>query len=248
MRFADRIVLVIGGNSGIGLAAAEGFAREGASVFLTGRDPATLKVAAARIPGATAIRADIADLDSLDPVLAQIAERHGRIDVLFVNAGVGGFAPFRAVTPAMWDQVHGVNLRGSFFAAQKAIALMRRGGSIVITGSIGAEAAVLGNVTYAASKAGLRAVGRILAAELVSEGIRVNIVSPGPIETPLLHRNDGMSAEAVEALRGQMIAAVPMKRMGEAEEVAKAVLFLASDDASFITGVDLYVDGGCLEL
>lgn len=248
MRFRDKVVVVIGGNSGIGLAAAAGFAAEGGQVVITGRDPRTLDAAAKEIGGALAIRSDIADLASLDAVMAAVRERHGRIDVLFVNAGIGVFASVREVTEAVWDQVHDVNLKGCFFAAQKALPLISKGGSIVFTGSIGAVLGVPGNAIYAAAKAGLRAVARIYATELVKEGIRVNVVSPGPTETPIINRNVGMSAEAVDGLRQMMIAAVPMHRMGRAEEVAKAVLFLSSDDASFITGVDLFVDGGCVEL
>ena len=248
MRFDQKIALVIGGNSGIGLAAAQGLAREGATIFLTGRDPATLAAAEREIPGATAFQADIADLDSLVPVVDAIRERHGRIDVLMVNAGVGGFATVRDATPEIWDRIHGVNLRGAFFAVQKALPLMGKGGSIVLTGSIGGVLGLPGNVVYAAAKAGLRAVGRNLATELVAEGIRVNVVSPGPTETPIINRNPGMDAGAVSAMRAMMIDAVPMKRMGEADEVAKAMLFLASDEASFITGIDLFVDGGCVEL
>jgi NAD(P)-dependent dehydrogenase (short-subunit alcohol dehydrogenase family) len=249
VRFTDKIALVIGGNSGIGRAIAVGLAREGAHVFITGREPATLAQVQAELgPSATALRADMADPASLDPVVDAIRERHGRLDVLMVNAGVGGFAPVRAVTPELWDSIHAVNLRGAFFATQRSLPLLGRGGSIVITGSIGGVLAIPGNVAYAASKAGLRAVTRTLAVELVGEGIRVNMVSPGPTETPIINRNPGMSAEAVAALRQRMTAAVPMKRMGEAEEVARAALFLASSDASFITGVDLYVDGGCVEL
>lgn len=248
MRFDRKIALVIGGNSGIGLAAAQGLAREGATVFLTGRDPATLAAAERDIAGATAFQADIADLDNLAPVVEAIRDRHGRIDVLMVNAGVGGFATVRDATPEIWDRIHGVNLRGAFFAVQKVLPLMGKGGSIVLTGSIGGVLGLPGNVVYAAAKAGLRAVGRNLASELVAEGIRVNVVSPGPTETPIIDRNPGMDAGAVSAMRAMMIDAVPMKRMGEADEVAKAMLFLASDEASFITGIDLFVDGGCVEL
>ena len=248
MRFTDKIVLIVGGNSGIGLAAAKGFAREGALVCLTGRDQATLDQAALEIDGSTVFRADVADTESMVPVVEAIRQSHGHIDVLFVNAGVGAFAPVREVTRELWDHIHDVNLRGCFFAVQKALPLMTRGGSIVVTGSIGSLAGVPGNAIYAASKAGLRAIVRILATELVSEGIRVNMVSPGPTETPLINRNVGMDAAAVENLRQVMISVVPMKRMGEPDEVARPVLFLASDEASFITGVDLFVDGGCLEL
>ncbi|MFC3444134.1 SDR family oxidoreductase [Sphingobium rhizovicinum] len=248
MRFKDKVVLVVGGNSGIGLASAQAFAAEGGVVRLTGRDQATIDAAVAGIAGARGYRADIADLDAMEAVITDIAARDGRIDTLFVNAGVGGFAPLRDLTPADWDHVHGVNLRGCVFAIQKALRLMSRGGSIVATGSIGGHAFVPGNTAYAAAKGGLYAALKVIAGELVGEGIRVNLVSPGPIETPLLHRNPGMSDKDVDSLRDAMIAAVPMKRMGRAEEVARAVLFLASDEASFITAANLFVDGGTLEL
>lgn len=247
MRFGGRAVLVVGGNSGIGLAAARAFAGEGAAVFLTGRDPDTLARAEAAIPGARSFRAEVADVASLRPVLDGIRAAHGRLDVLFVNAGIGVFRPAREVTPELWDEVHGVNLRGCFFAVQQALPLMGRGGAIVVTGSIGGAASVAGNVVYGAAKAGLRHVVRILATELVADGIRVNMVSPGPVETPIINRS-GLPPEAVEEVRRQMVANIPMGRMGEADEVARPVLFLASDEASFITGVDLYVDGGCMEL
>jgi NAD(P)-dependent dehydrogenase (short-subunit alcohol dehydrogenase family) len=249
MRFKDKVAVVIGGNSGIGLAAAQAFAAEGAKLVITGRDPSTLDSAASQLgPGTLALRADVADLAATDRVMQAVRERHGRIDALLVNAGVGTFAPVREVTELLWDQVHGINLKGCFFAAQKALPLMGRGSAIVFTGSIGSVLALPGNSIYAAAKAGLRAAARILAAELVAEGIRVNVVSPGPTETPILRRNVGMDPAVEHALRQQMIAHTPMKRMGEANEIAKAVLFLASSDASFITGVDLFVDGGVLEL
>ena len=248
-RFENKVVVVFGGNSGIGLAAARDFAAEGAQVVITGRDARTLEAAAQEIgPGTMAIRSDIADLAALDELYAQVRARHGRIDALFVNAGVGGFVPAAAVTPEFWDSVHSVNLRGCFFAAQKALPLMGRGGAIVFTGSIGSQLAAPGNVTYAAAKAGLRAVARNFAAELLPQGIRVNMVSPGATETPILYRNPGMDDKAVEGLRQMMITNTPMKRMGTPGEIARAVLFLSSDEASFITGVDLFVDGGVIEL
>ncbi|MBD3729638.1 MAG: SDR family oxidoreductase [Sphingomonadales bacterium] len=247
-RFAGKNVLVLGGNSGIGLAAAKGFAAEGAQVRLTGRDPATIASAVAAIPGAQGHRADIADLDAMAALFATIAEDDGAVDVLFVNAGIGGFAPLAEITPDYWDSVHAINLRGCVFAVQQAVRLMGQGGAVVLTGSIGAHTALPGNITYAAAKAGLHAAMKTMARELVGQGIRVNMVSPGPTETPLLHRNPGMDAAAVDQLRSMMIAAVPMGRMGEADEVARAVLFLASQEASFITGANLFVDGGALEL
>ena len=247
MRFTDKVVLIIGGNSGIGLAAARLFAAEGGKLVITGRDPKTL-AGAVEDTGALGVRCDVADLATLDDCMARVRDAYGRIDVLFVNAGIGAFAPVREITPQLWDEIHTVNLKGCFFAAQKALPLMSRGGSIVVTGSVGAEAAVPGNAVYAASKAGLRAATRILGVELLPDGIRVNMVSPGPTETPIINRNIDMPPEAVDALRQIMINAVPMKRMGEAYEIARAVLFLASEEASFINGVDLLVDGGCMEL
>ena len=247
MRFDGKNVAILGGNSGIGRAAAIGFAAEGARLAITGRDAGTLEQVAAAT-GALAIRSDIASIADSQATLRTVREALGPLDVLFVNAGTGGFAPVAEVTPELWDGLHQVNLRGCFFACQAALPHLRDGGSIVVTGSIGSVLAVPGNVAYASAKAGLRAVVRILATELLPRRIRVNMVSPGPTETPLLHRNPGLSAAQVDGLRQQMIAAVPMQRMGEPDEVARAVLFLASAEASFITGVDLFVDGGCVEL
>ena len=154
MRFSDKVALVFGGNSGIGLAAAQAFAAEGARVVITGRDPKTLASAAERIgPGTLALQSDISSLADLDALYAEVGAKHGRVDVLFVNAGVGTFAPVREVTPERWDEVHQVNLRGAFFAAQKALPLMSRGGAIVFTGSIGSVLAAPGNAIYAAAKA-----------------------------------------------------------------------------------------------
>ena len=248
MRFAGKNVVVIGGNSGIGRAAAEAFAGEGGWVAIAGRDEATLAETQQSIGGDTlAMQADIADLDSLDAFYAEVGKRRGAIDVLFVNAGIGEFIPFEMLTAGKWDAIQAVNLRGCVFAAQKALPLIREGGAIVFTGSIGAVLAVPGNAAYAASKAGLRAAARVLAAELLPRRIRVNMVSPGCTETPIINRS-GLPREAVDGMREAMIANTPMHRMGEPAEIARAVLFLASSEASFITGIDLYVDGGAVEL
>jgi NAD(P)-dependent dehydrogenase (short-subunit alcohol dehydrogenase family) len=244
-RFLGKVAVVVGGNSGIGLASARAFASEGARVVITGRDADTLRAAAADIGhDAVSYRSDVADLAQIDTLFRQLARAPGRIDVLFVNAGVGAFLPIEAVTEADWDRVHAINLKGAFFTVQKALPLMSKGSSIVLTGSIGALKGLPTGSVYAASKAGLRALGRSLAAELVGRGIRVNVVSPGPVETPIIHRTGGLPPEAVPAMREQMIANTPMKRMGAPEEVAAAVLFLASDAAGFVTGVDFLVDGG----
>ncbi len=248
MRFKDKIVLVLGGNSGMGLAAAQAFAAEGGRVHLTGRDQTTIDSAVASIPGATGYQSDISDPAATEQVVKAIEDTDGRIDVLYINAGVGGFAPLRDITEEAWDHTHSINLRGCVFALQKAVRIMGKGGSVVVTGSIGAHGALEGNGAYAAAKAGLFMAMKVFAKELVAEGIRVNVVSPGPIDTPLLYRNPGMTDEQVAGLKDMMIANIPMKRMGESEEVAKAVLFLASDDASFISGANLFVDGGLIEL
>ncbi len=245
MRFDGKCVVILGGNAGIGLAAARLFRAEGAKLALTGRNPATL-AAAAQECEALGIVSDMGDPAASRAAMAEIAEGLGGIDVLFVNAGVGGFAPVGDVTEQFWDDIHAVNLRGAFFAIQAALPLVRDGGSIVITGSIGSLSAVPGNVAYAAAKAGVRAMARILAVELLPRKIRVNLVSPGPTDTEIFKRD--ASAVEIAGLQEFFKGVVPEGRMGEPEEVARAVLFLASSEASFINGVDLFVDGGCVEL
>lgn len=245
MRFADKCVVVLGGNAGIGLAAARMFRAEGAKLALTGRNAATLAAAAEECE-ALGIVSDMGQVGQTDAAMAEIAEALGGIDVLFVNAGVGGFAPVADVTEDFWDGIHDVNLRGAFFAMQRALPLLRDGGAIVVTGSIGSVAAVPGNAAYAAAKAGLRAVVRIMARELLPRRIRVNMVSPGPTDTEIFKR-DASPAE-IAGIKDMMAGVVPIGRMGTSEEIASAVLFLASREAAFINGIDLYVDGGCIEL
>ena len=244
-RFVDRCVLVLGGNAGIGLAAARLFRAEGAKLAVTGRNEESLRAVAEELD-ALAIRSDIGSLVETKAALAEVADALGGIDVLCVNAGIGGFAVVPDVTEAFWDEIHSVNLRGAFFAIQQALPLMRDGGAIVITGSIGSISAIAGNVVYAAAKAGVRAMARILGKELLPRGIRVNVVSPGPTDTEIFKRD--ASAQEIAAMREMFAGVVPIGRMGESEEVARAILFLASAEASFINGVDLYVDGGCVEL
>ena len=244
-RFSGKNVVVIGGNSGIGLAAARAFAKEGAQVVITGRSPQTLQSAAQEIGhGAVAIRSDVGDVAQIGQLFTQLSAQLGHIDVLFVNAGIGAFQFIEKVTEQDWDNIHGVNLKGVFFSVQRALPLLRKGSSIVLTGSIGGLKGIPTGSVYAASKAGLRALGRCFAAELVGKGIRVNVVSPGPTDTPIIGRTAGLPPQAIPAIREQMIRNVPMHRMGTAEEVAAAVLFLASDESSFVTGIDFLVDGG----
>jgi NAD(P)-dependent dehydrogenase (short-subunit alcohol dehydrogenase family) len=245
MRFDNQCVVILGGNSGIGLAAARMFRAEGAKLAITGRNAETLSATAQELD-ALGIRSDMGVVADSEAAMAEIAEALGGIDILFVNAGVGGFAPVPEVTEEFWDGIHNVNLRGAFFAIQKALPLLRDGGSIVITGSIGSVAAVPGNVAYAAAKAGLRAMARIIGKELLPRKIRVNMVSPGPTDTEIFKRE--ASAEEIAGMKDMLSGVVPLGRMGTSEEIARAVLFLASAEASFINGVDLFVDGGCVEL
>lgn len=243
-RFANKVALVTGGNSGIGLAVARGMVDEGAKVVIVGRNAATVASSAAALGAAArGIVADTSRLADLDRVIAATREfGGGRIDVVFANAGVGTFGPLAATTEAMWDTTFDINVKGVYFTVQKAAALMRPGGAIVLNASVAAgKGNPLGSV-YGASKAAVRSFGRTMAAELVERGIRVNVVSPGPIETPIFDR--AMTPQQVAELKVAWAAKNPMKRFGTTDEVTATVLFLASDAASYITGVDLLVDGG----
>lgn len=244
-RFAGKLVVIIGGNSGIGLACARAFADEDAQVVITGRDADSL-AAVERELGSRVVtyRSDISDLRQIELLFANISETLGRIDILLVNAGVLSNSPIDSVTEEQWDRVVDTNLKGAFFCIKCALPLLSAGSAIVLTGSTAARKAVPTASVYGASKAGLRSIGLSLAAELMDRGIRVNVVSPGPTDTPIFDRVFGGSAQAAATLRKQQIALMPMKRMGTSTEVASAVLFLASSEASFITGVDLLVDGG----
>ena len=244
-RFQDKVVLVIGGNSGIGLACVTAFAAEGAQVVLTGRNPQTLRAAADSIePNGLAIRADITDLAQHENVTRAVVDRFGHLDVLFVSAGGGGVGAIEEVTPELWDSAFAVNLKGAYFLIQKSLPLMRPGSSIVLTSSLAARKTLPGLSVYSAAKAAVSSLARTLGAELVGRGIRVNVVTPGPIDTPLLDRTPGLSSAQAEQIRQHVASSNPMKRWGSAEEVARAVLFLASSEASFITGTDTVVDGG----
>jgi len=243
-RFEGKVALVTGGNSGIGLAVAQGLVDEGARVVIVGRNAETV-ANSARALGASAhgVVADTARGADLDRVIAATREfGGGRLDLVFANAGVVAFGPLAATTESMWDTMFDINVKGVYFTVQKAAALMGKGGAIVLNASVAAGKGNVGSSVYAASKAAVRSFGRTIANELVERGIRVNVVSPGPIETALFDRTQ--NAEQVIAIKAAMLARNPMKRFGTSDEVAAAVLFLASDAASFITGVDLLVDGG----
>lgn len=245
-RFDGKVALVTGGNSGMGLVVATKLVEEGARVVISGRDSASLDAAVATLGSAACgVRADVARLDDIDRLMAAVAGfGGGRLDVLFANAGAAIFRPMAETTEAQWDSLMNVNLKGVYFTVQKALPLMGAGAAIVLNASVAAAKGNPIGSLYGASKAGVRSLGRALAAEFVGRGIRVNVVSPGPIETPLFDRGGLLAADAVEALKQQWTERNPMKRFGTPDEVAAAVLFLASSEASYITGVELLVDGG----
>jgi len=243
-RFQGKIALVTGGNSGIGLAAAQAFAREGARVAIAGRDPETLAQAKQTLGGnAIAVQADVSKLSDIDRVLAQVKQEAGRIDVLFVNAGVGTFAPIEESDEAMFDRQFGINVKGAYFTVKKALPLMKPGSAIVINASSVVNKGLPSSSVYTATKAAVASLARSLALELAPKGIRLNIVNPGPIETPIFERM-GLPAEAMQAMASQITSSVPQKRFGAPEDIAAAVLYLCSDEAGFVHGASLAVDGG----
>ncbi|MFC7455661.1 SDR family NAD(P)-dependent oxidoreductase [Brachybacterium sp. GCM10030267] len=244
-QLADKTALVTGASTGIGLAAAECFVAEGANVYITGRRTQELESAAQTLGDrAIPIQNDVSDLDDLDRLFGRIADDGNRLDILFANAG-GGEAgqPLDALTAEAFDHTFGINVRGTVFTVQKALPLLNSGGSIVLTGSSSARRGVAGFGVYSATKAALRQFSRVWAAELAPRGLRVNIVVPGSTDTPGLRGLAENPSHAKAMLEG-MASGIPLGRTGEPAEIANAVLFLASDQSSFITGSELFVDGG----
>jgi NAD(P)-dependent dehydrogenase (short-subunit alcohol dehydrogenase family) len=240
-----RIAVVTGGSSGIGLATARRFVDDGARVVIVGRREQALKEAAALIgKDVTTVVGDVSRLDDLDRLFAVVKEKHGHIDILFANAGAGTVAPLALATEAHFDQTFDVNVKGMFFTVQKALPLFKDGGSIILNSSVSNVLGLPGFTAYAASKAAVRNFARGWALELKDRRIRVNCMSPGAIDTPALATTTGLSAEQAEQAVAQFITRIPMGRRGLPEEIAAAVAFLASDDSSYITGIDLPVDGG----
>jgi NAD(P)-dependent dehydrogenase (short-subunit alcohol dehydrogenase family) len=243
-RFEGKTVVITGGNSGIGLATAKLFHDEGAKVAISGRDQKTLDEAVKIIgSGTLAIKADVSKLEDIDKFYAQVATKFGKIDAIFANAGVAKFAPLADSNEQLFDETFDINVKGLYFTVQKAIPHLNDNAGIVLNSSVVNSLGTPNASVYSASKAAVRSLARSFAAELVERGIRVNVVSPGPITTPIFGRT-GLPQEVLDGFATQIKAENPMKRFGKPEEVGHAVLFLASSEASYITGVDLNVDGG----
>lgn len=243
-----KVALVTGGSSGIGLASARLFAAEGAQVVITGRRRGALDEAAAQIgASAFAVAGDVSNLADLDRLYGAIAERYGKLDVVFANAGGLTLAPFGAVTPEQFDSEMSVNVRGQFFTVQKALPLLRDGGAVLLMASTSHFTGAPATHLYAGAKAAVRAFARGWTTDLKARKIRVNVISPGPTRTPIADKM-GIPKEAFPAFLQQLVEAIPLGRVAEPEEIAKAALFLVSDDSSFVTGIDLVVDGGMTQV
>jgi len=254
-RLAGKIALITGGNSGIGLATAEEFLRAGARVAITGRDAETLQSAAAALGelalprDIVTLRADVTVAEDLDRVMSEVRRSFGRLDVLFVNAGIGQFAPVAEATQEHFDRVFDTNVKGAYFTIQKALPLLTRGASIILNGSINGLIGMPGSSVYAASKAALRSFARTISADLMDRGIRVNVISPGPVATPILSRPVmGLTSDARDALVSNIVQMVPIKRFADPHEIAHAAVFLASDESTFFVGAELVADGGMSQL
>jgi NAD(P)-dependent dehydrogenase (short-subunit alcohol dehydrogenase family) len=243
-KLEGKIALVTGGSSGIGLATAKAFVNEGAYVFITGRRAPEVATAEKKIgKNVTAVQGDVSKLDDLDRLFGQIKQEKGRLDILFANAGIAKYARFGDITEEHYDAIFNINVKGLLFTVQKALPLMPDGAAIILNASIVASKGLSANSVYSATKAAVRSFARTWTTDLKERGIRVNAVSPGTIDTPGL--NDLLASSETGVQRRKMISsAVPLGRFGEPEEIARAVVFLASDDSSYITGAELFVDGG----
>ena len=249
MKLAGKIALITGGSSGLGLATARRFIAEGATVIITGRRQSELDAAVGDLgTSALGVRGDVSNLADLDRLYAIVDERFGQLDILFANAGGGAFAPLEAVTEEHFDKYFGINVKGTLFTVQKALPLMKDGGAIVINGSMVSIKGTAAFGVYAATKAALRSFARTWAVDLKGRNIRVNVVSPGTVVTPAYKVELGMTDEQVEQFVAQASATTPLGRPGTPNEIAKAVLFLASDDSSYVNGADLFVDGGAAQI
>jgi NAD(P)-dependent dehydrogenase (short-subunit alcohol dehydrogenase family) len=247
-KLEGKVAVVTGGNSGIGLATAKRFATEGAKVVITGRRQTELDKAVAEVGhGAIGVQGDVSKLADLDRLYAVVKEKHGRVDVLFANAGGGSFAALGSITEEHFDKEFGINVKGLLFTVQKALPLFTDGGSIILNASIVSIKGMPAFSVYSATKAAVRSFARTWTVDLKDRKIRVNALSPGPIDTPGV---DGLagSEEEAQQFKAGMASQVPLGRVGAADEIAKAAVFLASDDSSFVTGVELFVDGGMAQI
>jgi NAD(P)-dependent dehydrogenase (short-subunit alcohol dehydrogenase family) len=245
-KLAGKVALVTGGNGG--LATAKRFVAEGATVYISGRRRKELDSAVREIgAGVTALQGDISNLADLDRIFATIREQSVRLDILFANAGVGEFVPLGQITEAHFDRIFDINVKGTVFTVQKAIPLMSAGGTIVINGSMVSIKGMPAFSVYAATKAALRSFARTWSVDLKGSGIRINVVSPGTVITPGYKRS-GMSDAQIDQIKEGVAATAPLGRVGTEDEIASAVVFLASDDSSYMTGADLFVDGGVAQV
>ena len=242
-----KVALITGGTTGIGAATARLFRQEGATVVVTGSNPETLEAARRELRDIEVVAADAADIAATRALIHDIHARHGRLDVLFVNAGIARMAPSSEVDERQFDAMFNVNVRGAYFAIRYAAEIMSDGGAIVLTASVSGVTGGPGQTVYGATKAALRSFGRTFAGELAPRGIRVNTISPGPIETPIFGKI-GIPASQLETMVDDMLKRIPLRRVGQPEEVAAAALFLASADSSFTTGGELFVDGGMVDV
>ena len=241
-KLQGKVAVITGGTSGMGLATAKRFVAEGAYVFISGRRQAELDAAVQAIGrNVTGVQGDVAKLGDLDRLYAAVKAQQGHVDIVFANAGIGEFLPIGAITEEHFDQTFDVNVKGTLFTVQKALPLMRDGGSIILTGSIASVKGIPAFGIYSASKAAVRSLVRAWTLELKDRKIRANVISPGTIDTPILAP---LPKEAI----AQIVSAIPMARMGTSEEIASAALFLASDESSFISGIELFVDGGTAQV
>jgi NAD(P)-dependent dehydrogenase (short-subunit alcohol dehydrogenase family) len=247
-KLEGRVALITGGNSGIGLATARLFVNEGAYVFITGRRDPELAAAVKEIGrNVTGIQGNVSNLGDLDRLFARIKREKGKLDIVFANAGVATYAPFGKITEEHYDAIFDINVKGLLFTVQKALPLMPDGASIILNASIVASKGFSSNSVYSATKAAVRSFARTWTTDLKDRRIRVNAVSPGPIDTPGL--NDLVASSGAGEQRLKMISnSVPLGRLGTPDEIAKAVVFLASDDGSYITGTELFVDGGMAQV
>ena len=246
-----KVAVITGGNSGIGFATAQRFVSDGAYVFITGRRQSELDAAVKQIgkDNVSGVQGDVSNLADLDRLYATVKQQKGRIDILFANAGVGELVPLGAITEAHFDKTFSINVKGLLFSVQKALPLFQdgSGGSIILNASIASSKGFETSSVYSATKAAVRSFARTWTVDLKQRKIRVNAISPGPIETPIFS-SVVQSEEQIEQLKTSLITAVPMGRMGSPDEVAKAVSFLASDDSSYVTGIELFVDGGMAQI